>query len=611
MGINASSAALTLSGAAVAGIVSQSIARSLNVPGIVLLLAVGVLLGPDVAGIIQPTTLGTAMPEVVGFAVAVILFEGGMHLNLSRFGKQEKPIRRLVTYGALITAVGSTLAAKLFMGWDWRFSILFGSLVIVTGPTVVTPLVRRFKLVSAVGDILEAEGVLIDAIGAVIAVVALEVALEPSGASLAKGAVGIAVRLGLGALVGLVAGSVVALLLRSRNLIAEGLANVFTLAMVWAIFKVSEALVHESGVAAVTVAGLVLGNLKSHRHDRLVEFNDQLTVLLIGMLFVLLAADVRVHHVTSLGWPGLWTVGALVVVVRPMNVALSTVGADLPLKQRAFIAWIGPRGIIAAAVASLFANSLAARNIDGGAELKALVFLVIAVTVVLAGLTGGPLAKALGLSRPPTGWLFLGANALAVAVAKILVERGEEVTLLDRSVDHCQRATSLGIPVVTGNGLDEETLLRLHIERRAGVVAVTPSDEVNLLFIQKSRAAGKVKTLFAALKSATLGASAKDVRQAGGAVLFGDEYEVDRWMTLLRDGDAEVRMLTAGSATNLSHGGKGGRLAIPLVLERGSTVRPIASDIAIKNGDLVHFAVDLTHEEQSMTWLHLQGWQSE
>lgn len=608
---SAATAALTLSGAAVGGIICQSVARSLRFPGIVLLLAVGVLLGPDVAGIIQPKTLGLAMPEVVGFSVAVILFEGGMHLDLSRFRKQHKAIRRLVTYGAVTTALGGTLAAKLIMGWDWRLSSLFGCLVIVTGPTVVTPLVRRFRLRASVADILEAEGVLIDAVGAVIAVVALEVALEPSAENVERAAVSIAVRLGFGALMGLVAGFVLGGLLRYRNVIANGLENVFTLAVVWGLFKGCEAVVHESGIAAVTVAGLVIGNLNTRIHDQLLEFKEQLTVLLIGVLFVLLAADVRLVDVKALGWPAVWTVGALIFVVRPANVLLSTVNCQLALKQRLFIAWIGPRGIVAAAVATLVATALDNAGFAGGQRLRAMVFLVIAVTVVLAAFTGGPIAKLVGLSQRPRGWLLLGANALAVTLAQLLEQHGEEVTVLDRSVEHCRRAESLGISVIHDNGLDDETLRKAKISARAGVAAVTSNNEINLLFIQKAEDLGNVPKRFAALKRGAYGASMKMVHSDGGHVLFGDEYNVERWMGWLEDSEASIEEMTAGSETTLRHEVKGARLAIPLVHRRGRTVRPVADDLALRSGDVVSFAMRSSHRDEAMNWLHGQGWQSD
>jgi hypothetical protein len=319
---------------------------------------------------------------------------------------------------------------------------------------------------------------------------------------------------------------------------------------------------------------------------------------------------VRIADVRSLGWSGVVTAAALIVVVRPLNVWLSTINCKLNTKKRLFIAWIGPRGIIAAAVASLFAETLDAKGIAGGQQLKALVFLVIAITVVLAGLTGGPVAKLLKLTRLPRGWLFLGANALAVTVATILQRLGEEVTVLDRSVDHCSLATQFRVPVVQGNGLDDDVLKKAHISLRAGVAAVTPNDEVNLLFIQKARDAGRVSTRYAALTSLDLGASRKMVHQDGGYVLFADEYDLERWMALLRHDEAAVHELTAGSVPTLSHEAEAADLAIPLVLKRGSTVRPIADDVDVKEGDKVYFAVRTAAEKEAMTWLHTHGWQS-
>jgi NhaP-type Na+/H+ or K+/H+ antiporter len=605
---SAAAGALTLATAAAAGIVSQSLAQTLHFPGIVLLLAVGVLLGPDVAGVIHPNTLGDALTEVVGFAVAVILFEGGLHLDVRKFRKRGRAINRLVTYGALITALGGTLAARFILGWEWRESALFGCLVIVTGPTVVTPLVRRFKLVSSVGTILEAEGVLIDAVGAVIAVVALEVAMEPHE-TLGKAVFSIAARLGLGALMGLIGGFILWALLRVRNLVAEGLENVVVLALIWALYEGAEAVVHESGIAAVTVAGLLLGNVRLRQQKDLLAFKNQLVVLLIGMLFVLLAADVRVADVLALGWRGVLVVAALVFVVRPVNVIFSTRGCSLSWRSRLYIAWLGPRGIIAAAVASLFAARLALAGLEGGEQLRAMVFLVIALTVVLAGLTGGPVAKLLSVSRRPRGWLLLGANALGCALAQALQEGGEVVTCIDSSVDHCQQASELGVDVIQGNALDEETLHRARVRLRAGVAALTPNDEVNLLFIEKAKAAGKVKTRLAALRSATLGATTEMVHAAGGQVLFGDDYDVELWAGRLRTQDAIIERMVASSSSNkLGHDEVGAALALPFALERGDRIVPVDDSIAIKKGDVVRFLVDRQRRAEVDQFLLERGW---
>jgi NhaP-type Na+/H+ or K+/H+ antiporter len=605
---DASLAALTLAGAAAAGIVSQSIARTLSIPGIVVLLAAGTILGPDVAGLIQPHLLGSALFEVVAFSVAIILFEGGMHLDLARFPARGTAIRRLVTYGAVLTAVGGALTARVLLGWEWREAGLFGCLVIVTGPTVVTPLVRRFQVAPAVATILEAEGVLIDAIGAVIAVVALDVALEPNGQSLARAVVGVAARLGFGALVGLAGGFLLAYALQHRNVVSDGLENVFTLALVWTMFKASDALVHESGIAAVIVAGLVVGNARLRLRRRLLDFKNQLTVLLIGILFVLLAADVRLADVAALGVRGVLVVAALVLVVRPLAIGLLTIGTSLSWRQRAFIAWLGPRGIIAAAVASLFAAKLTEQGLAGGQQLKAMVFLVIAVTVVLAGLTGGLAASLLGVRQAQRGWLFLGANDLACTVARRLMAAGVEVACIDTSVDHCARARAMGIDVVHGDGLDDATLDHAQVALRAGIVALTSSDEVNLLFVENAASVGRIATRFVALRSATLGVTTAMVHRSGGFVLFGDDYDIESWSAWLKEGEAEVVPLAASPDARLGHDVVGATLAVPLVHRRGDIVRPVADDLVLRRGDIVEFAVRSDRSHEAFAQLAAQGW---
>jgi NhaP-type Na+/H+ or K+/H+ antiporter len=401
--------ALTFAIALAAGMTAQVVARHLRIPGIVLLLLVGVLLGPDVANIIRPARLGEGLRHIVGAAVAVILFEGGMNLDIVRLTREALTIRRLVTVGAAITAIGGALAARYVMGWEWRVAIPFGTLVIVTGPTVITPLLRRIRVNRKVHTILQAEGVLIDPIGAIVAVVALEVVLAQELGIAARGLLGIPSRLVLGAAVGAAGGFIMAKLLASERLIPEGLESVFTLALLLALYAGCEAILSESGIMAAPIAGIVVGNMPSRPSRELKDFKEQLTVLLVGLLFVLLPADVRLAEVTGLGWRGVLTAVLLMVAVRPLDVAVSTAGSDLTIRERLFIAWLGPRGIVAAAVASLFATELTQQGIEEGLELRALVFLTIALTVMLQGMGGARVAAALRVRRSPalTHWPVL------------------------------------------------------------------------------------------------------------------------------------------------------------------------------------------------------------
>lgn len=396
---------LTFAVALAAGMLTHVVARKLQVPELVLLLAVGVLLGPEILGVIRPESLGTALDYVVGMSVAVILFEGGLNLNLGRLRGEQVIVRRLVTLGALVTAMGGTLAARYLMGWDLRISLLFGSLVVVTGPTVITPLVRRISLRSNLRTILEAEGVLIDPIGAIGAVVVLEfvmTSVEPGVEPGMTQLLGLPTRLLLGAGIGAAGGIAMGLLLRDEEFLPPGLENVTTLALVLALFEVSESIQPESGIMAAAVAGIVVGNMETHVEEELKHFKEQLTVMLLGLLFVLLAGTVELEAIARLGWRGAAVVAVLMLVVRPVSVWLCSLGTGLELRERLFLGWISPRGIVAAAVASLFARTLPETTADGAA-FQALVFCVIAVTVAVQGGTARWLMERWGLGEKEGG----------------------------------------------------------------------------------------------------------------------------------------------------------------------------------------------------------------
>ncbi len=603
MAVAFDSPALTVGIALGAGMVSQILARHLRLPGIVILLAAGVILGPQVAGIVHPDALGDGMRLLVGFAVAVILFEGGLSLELKRLRRQARSIRQLVTVGSVVTAVGGTLTPMLLLDWAWQPSLLFGTLVIVTGPTVVTPLLRRIRVKPRVATVLEAEGVFGDAIGAILAVVALEWVL--SGAEVqgvAHGLWTVAKTLGVGIAVGGLGGFLLAFLLRVEGLIPEGLENVTILTLVLALYQISDGLVHEAGIATAITAGLVVGNLPSRVSAELKEFKEQLTVMAIGMLFVLLAADVGLARVQALGWAGVATVAVLMFVVRPLNILVGTHNTGLSRNERVFMAWMAPRGIVAAAVASLFAQELTAQDIPGGPELQALVFLVIAITVVAQGLTGGMLARALKLARPrDNGWVLLGANALARAQGRALMSGGQEVVLLESNPDSVAAAEAEGFRVLYGSGLSEALLLRAEVDARRGVLAVTPNDSANVLFARRGRRHYKVPRAWAAISPGAR-VDIDTLSDCGGRWLFGAEADVDWWIVRLERGQAVPELRTRG---------KGGdeRLAPPeglLFLAIGKddkANRPFDDESQIRAGEQVWMLVDQSKREGIEAWL--------
>jgi len=607
--------ALTVSLALAAGLIAQALAHHVRLPGIVLLLAAGALLGPDVLGVIHPQALGSALSHLVGFAVAVILFEGGLNLDLRRLKRGSREIQRLITLGALVTAVGAAAAASLILGWDVRTSLLFGTLVIVTGPTVIGPLVRRIRLKKNLQTILEGEGVLIDPIGAIVAVVALDVALHPSVDSVAMGVLGVAASLGVGCLLGLAGGWTIGRLLRFEHFIPEGLENVFALSMVLALFHVSNHLQPESGIASVTVAGVLVGNVKTRVRRDLMEFKEQLTVLFIGMLFVILAADVRFDELRRLGRPGLAVVAVLMLVVRPLNVLASTARSPLTAREKIFLSWIAPRGIVAAAVASFFALEMDRAGLPGGAELRAMVFLVIAVTVTVQGLTGGLLARLLRVRRPTDeGWAILGAGELGLAVGRVLRGAGEEVTFLDSNPDASNAAQAEGFPVVFGNALEESTLLRAGLDGLAGCVGLTLNEEVNLLFAAKTRADFQVKRPYATLHLRDGHITPEMVHEAGVQVMFGGQQDIRLWDSCLRREVGEVKRWKYDGEETREPGEDGlvpeelHNVLLPMVRHRGRDVLPVDEETSVRRGDEVTFLCFTLRRGEAVAWLERTGW---
>lgn len=572
--------ALALALALTVGMAALVLGSALRLPGILFALAAGVALGPDFANVIRPAVLGDWLRVIVGFCVSVILFEGALSLNPARLKRAASPVRRLVTIGALIAAGGAAVAAHYAMGWRWEIAALFGSLLIVTGPTVIAPLLRRIKAEKTVATVLSAEGVLGDAVGAVTATVVFGIAVAPRAEEFTAAAVEFGRIVLLGGVIGFLAGLVISLLGRWQRMSLEGLGRVTTLALVVLAFQLSNVVAHESGVVAAVVAGMTVGTLGTQKQDELIEFKEELSILFIGLLFVLLAANVRIAEIIALADRAALVAAALVLAVRPLSVLISTIGTPLSGRQRLFIAWIGPRGIVAAAVASLFATELAARGAPEGAEFRAVVFLTIVVTVTLAGFTGWPMGKLLGvLAKINQGWLIFGANRVAIALALALKESGEEVLLIDRNRDACAEAEAAGLNVLMGNGLDAHTLLRAGVETRRGVIAMTSNDETNLLFVQTAKRLHRALAGWLVLGGAKGGVTSQMIEEEGARVLGGRKMDIALLAALVEEGRMETQQRKRGGAgkdngkTIVRRAGE-----VPLLVKRGGRLVPAGDD---------------------------------
>jgi NhaP-type Na+/H+ or K+/H+ antiporter len=606
---------LTFALALLAGMFAQAMARHLRLPGIVLLLLVGVSLGPDGLGWIQPRQLGSGLYAIVDFAVAIILFEGGLNLELSRLRREGTAIRRLITFGALITLGGGALAVHVWLGWGLMEALLFGALVVVTGPTVVGPLVSELRLKPRVSTVLEAEGVLIDPIGAILAVVILRLVLsgDPGSLLLEQSGVGLA-RIAAGSVFGIAAGFVLARMLRISRLLPDGLENVSVLSGVLLLYAGAEALLSHSGVLAVTVAGVVVGNARTPVERDLREFKDQLTVMLIGLLFVILAADVRYEQVEALGLAGLGVVLTLIFVVRPLVVWICTVGSDLARGERLFIAWVAPRGIVAAAIASLVAVDLERAGIAGGVELRALVFLTIAVTVALAGLTAGPVGSMLGVRlRRRDTVAILSTQALSLALAEELRRGDVPVVLLDSNPAGVRRAEEAEFPVVYGNALQESVMQRARFGFVRTVVSLTANRTLNSVFVERARHRFGVPNGLVATSEAGVGLVSEQVESGAARIVFDGPHDVERWDVRGRRGDLSVEHFeytpVEAEAPMVEVSGSGGldeRFVI-LVVERDGVTVVMDAKWIFRPGDRVSIAMHVPEREEALRALGAKG----
>jgi NhaP-type Na+/H+ or K+/H+ antiporter len=478
-----------------AGMTAQGVAERLRLPSIVLLLAAGMLLGREGLGVIDPRDFGTGRDDLVSLAVIVILFEGALGLDLARLRGQQRSLLLLLTIGAATSFAGASAAAHWLVGLAWPIAALYGSLMIVTGPTVVTPLLARLRVDRRVREILISEGVLIDPLGAVVALAVAEWAV--GRADLASSAPAVALRLSVGAVIGAASGLALALVLRRRWL-PEHLIPPAALALALFAASWANAVSPEAGLMAAVAAGVALGNAGVPDLGRLRSFKETLTLILLSFVFVLLAADVSLRDVEALGLPALGAVGVVLWVCRPLGVFASTLGSGLSLRERAFMSWICPRGIVAAAVAGLFAILLDEAGVAGGGELQALVFVTVAVSVTLQGLTARTVARRLGIDFPNLlTTIVVGADRIGRLLARLLVAQGREAVLLDRSPLFVRQAQREGLPVVSADALSAAGLEEAGAARADTLVALTRNAELNALIAQRARENFRIERLLA------------------------------------------------------------------------------------------------------------------
>ena len=479
---------LYLTGLFALGISAQWLAWKLRLPAILLLLAFGFSanLFCDPREIISDALLF----PIVSLCVAVILFDGGLSLRFSELKLTSRSVIRLVTIGCLISWILGTLAARLVFT-NWSLAALAGAIFTVTGPTVIGPLLRQIRPNSTVSSVAKWEGIVIDPIGALLAVL---VATAVAAGSVSQAAVDVVVKIGSTVAISAVFGYLIAyslIQLFRKHLIPDYLHNPVLLASVLVAYTISDILQPESGLATVTILGVIMANQKSVSISHLIEFKENLGVLLISVLFILLASRYRFIELLHLGWPAFLFLLILIFVIRPVSVMLSTQGTTLKRNERIFLSFLAPRGIVAAAVASVFALEFShlaeAANASPQflAEIEKLVpltFLVIVGTVAFYGLSAGPLARKLGISEiNPQGILFAGADHLVREIALAVQKEGFQVLLVDTNHQHVAAARMTGLPTHNASILSEYVREELDLGGLGRFIALTPNDQVNSL----------------------------------------------------------------------------------------------------------------------------------
>ncbi len=598
------------------GVFAQVMAHRWRIPAIVLLLGLGVVLGPQALGLVQPASLADGLSILVKLSVALILFEGALNLRLGELRHALTEVRNLVTVGVGITWLLTAPAVHYLAGFSWPVAILFGALMTVTGPTVVQPLLKRLHVSRRIKTILEGEAVLVDPIGAILAVAVMEgllVFYSDSAGGLLTVLSAYFTRLLVGGVIGALGGYLLSKTLAARRLVPMDLSGLVVLTGVWGLFGVAEMLQPEAGLATSVAAGLIIQRESLPGIRQMRRFKETLTLLSLSTVFILLAANLDLAQVMGEGWRGVATVLVMMLLIRPVMVFLANLRSELSWREKLFIAWIGPRGIVAASVASLFGLALSRIGVAEGERLTGLVFLTIAMTVTLQGLSAAWVERLLGLTDTQTKKaIIVGAGPLGILLANILSEAGRPVMLIDRNPMHIERARCQGLDAHTANALDADSLERLGVEDAELLVAVTPNSEVNTLATQLARDSFGLQRAYPALDSPEKGAGPGLVQQSGNNVAFGGPIDFPYWENLARQRAAQRwvarapedwKSITAGVCPQPDG-------ALPLARVRNKAIELVNTEQIWQAGDEIVFLaeVDEAGARAAMTavGLHLE-----
>ncbi len=479
---------LVLSGVLVAGFVCHWLAWRVKLPSILFLLTVGITLGP-LLGWLRPNEIfGELLVPLVSLAVAVILYEGSLTLKFQEIRGHGNVVRNLLTAGVLITWLSATFAAKWFLGWDIQLAALFGAIVTVSGPTVILPLLRSIRPTNALANVLKWEGILIDPLGAILAVLVFNfIVITQAAATSGQLYIILGLTVASGVILGVLAGYLFGQVLR-KHWLPDYLRDYAALAMVILVFTIAENVASESGLLAVTIMGVWQANMRDLDIEDILDFKESLTLVLVAGLFIVLAARIDLAALVSLGTGAIVVLLLLQFVAGPLRALLCSAGSELRWQERIFLGWIFPRGIVAAAVSALFALRLEELGFPGAENLVPMVFTVIVGTVVIQSLSGKLVARWLDIVNPePTGVLIVGANSAALFYAKALQKAGHRVLVTSMNWRDISAARMAGLPVFFGSAVSVYAERHMNLLGLGKLLALSDQPGLNELACVKFR----------------------------------------------------------------------------------------------------------------------------
>lgn len=510
-----------------------------ELPGILFYFAMGIIFGPSVLGLLNPASLGDGLSIMITIFVAIILFEGGLSLNIKQITSLKSVLLKDIVLSVIIMVSVGFICARYIAGLDWQISIIFASLIVVTGPTVIKPVIRHIALSSRVKNFLNGEAVLIDAVGAILAIVTLEFVLTSHEISLSIAE--FSASIAAGTLFGIVFGYISKFLLSRTSIIPASVNSFFILGVVLLSFVCSEIFFPESGLLTVVVVGLVLSTMDYRPKEKILNFKDQVTRIITSVLFVLLSANFEIKYISQYMTEGMIIITVIILARFPV-IFLSTARENFTAREKIFMSWLGPRGIIALSVASIAAIKLEASGMEKAYAIEILVFMLISSTVLMQGLSAKWVAHKLNiLVKGDRSLIILGVNEISLMIAEKWRNDRTDILFVDSNRKNCRMARQKGFLSIEGNALDSATYRGIEMENFTSALASSDNNEINIIFCRFLKETFGIENLYTVLNEKANEELAGIIKEENIKLAFGtrsrddENFSWDGFLSRLRD----------------------------------------------------------------------------